>query len=411
MMSTHAEGSDLAAATGIYLTDVRAKREPYDLLARLREEDPVHLSAAGTWIISGYDLALSVLRDTRFSRAAATEREIELLFEPSDAAEIYWHKTVNREGDDHSRLRRILAPAFSPRAVERWRPFIEKIVDKVFDELEPRHQCDIVTDLAYPIPEHVICTMLGVPPEHHNLFEQWTRVLTDRPAAGEGDDDRRRAHTAALTAFVDYLRGLVESRRDNLSDDLVSQLITLEEEGERLNDKELIAVMIEVITGGHDTTANSIVNGVFMLLRYPEQLERLVENCSLVSSAVEEILRHRTPVQLTLTRVTTEDVTIEGVTIPARSTVVVCLSGANREPERFADPDTFDIGREDHRHLTFGNGSHFCLGAHLARAELQVTFDRIATRLPGLHMTADVEALPWRTSALVTAPARLPVAW
>ena len=406
-----AEFSDLADASGTYLVDLRAKREPYDLLARLREDDPVHLSGAGTWIISGYSLCVSVLRDTRFSRAASTEREIELLFEPSEATDVYWHKTVNREGADHSRLRRILTPAFSPRAVEGWRPFIEKLVDEVFDELEPRHECELVQDLAYPIPEHVICAMLGVPSEHHSLFEQWTRVLTNRPQAGEVSGDHRRAQTVALTAFVQYLRELVERRRNDLSDDLASQLIALEEQGDRLNDKELVAVMTEVITGGHDTTANTIVNGVFMLLRHPDQYQRLVNDPSLVPAAVEEILRHRSPVQVTLNRVTTEEVTLEGVTIPAGATVVVCLAGANREPDRFPEPDTFDIGRDDDRHISFGNGSHFCLGAHLARAELQVTFDRIARRLPGLHLTADVETLPWRTSALVTAPARLPVAW
>ena len=172
--------TELAADTARYLLDVSAKREPYALLARLREGDAVHRSDAGTWIVSGYDLGVAVLRDSRFSRAAATERDVEINFDAGEAAEVYRHKMVNREGTDHTRLRRILTPAFTPTAVRRWRPYIEQVVDEVFDEVAPRHEGEIVHDLSYPIPEHVICTMLGVPAADHKRFEEWTRVLNAR---------------------------------------------------------------------------------------------------------------------------------------------------------------------------------------------------------------------------------------
>ncbi len=191
----------------------------------------------------------------------------------------------------------------------------------------------------------------------------------------------------------------------------MSQLITLEEEGDRLNERELVAVMTEIINGGHDTTASTITNGTFMLTQHPAQFDRLKADPSLVPSAVEEVLRFRSPVQLSLTRRTTDDVEIAGVIIPRGSTVVVALAGANREPGKFEEPDTFDIGRSPNRHLAFGNGGHFCLGAHLARVELEVAFDRIARRLPGLRLTTDVADLTWRTTTLVMAPAALPVAW
>lgn len=402
---------DLAAASGRYLLDVTAKRNPYRLLEQLRRDDPVHETGAGTWIVSGYDLGLSVLRDTRFSRAAATEREMTTMFDPSEATEVYWHKTVNREGVDHTRLRRLLTPAFSPGAVRGWRPFIERAVDEIFERFAPREQGDLTAELAYPIPEHVICTMLGVPTSDHQLFEDWTRVLNARPQAGAGDDERRRVATAALTEFVEYLRALIARRRTDQRDDLVTQLISLEEEGDRLNERELVAVMMEIINGGHDTTANMIVNGVFMLLLHPDQLDRVRQDPALVDTAVEEILRYRSPVQLSLNRVTTEDVEVGGVTIPEGATVVVSLAGANRDPGEFEDPERFDVGREDNRHLSFGNGSHFCLGVHLARSELQVTFERVVRRLHDLRLTVPVDELPWRTTTLVMAPARLPCSW
>ncbi len=153
------------------------------------------------------------LRDSRFSRAAATERDVEINFDAGEAAEVYRHKMINREGADHTRLRRILTPAFTPAAVRRWRPYIEQVVDEVFDEVAPRHEGEIVHDLSYPIPEHVICTMLGVPAEDHKLFEEWTRILNARPQAGESDEERRRLATAALAEFVEYLRALIARRR------------------------------------------------------------------------------------------------------------------------------------------------------------------------------------------------------
>ena len=169
--------------------------------------------------------------------------------------------------------------------------------------------------------------------------------------------------------------------------------------------------MTEIINGGHDTTASTITNGTFMLTQHPDQFDRLRHDPGLVPSAVEEVLRFRSPVQLSLTRRTTEDVVIAGVAIPRGATVVVSLAGANREPGKFADPDEFDVGRSQNRHVAFGSGGHFCLGAHLARAELEVAFDRIVRRLPDLHLTTDVADLTWRTTTLVMAPAALPAAW
>src|SRR5215213_3975238 len=203
------ERPGLSADSGAYIVDPECKREPYALLDELRETAPVHRSGAGTWIVSSYDLGVAVLRDERFSRVAATERDIELNFAHGTAADVYRHKTVNREGPDHTRLRRILTPAFTPGAVRGWRPFIEQSVNEVFASVLPTGECDVVGDLAYPIPEHVICTLLGVPFDDHRRFEHWTHVLNARPQGGEVTEPRRKAATAAMMEFVDYLRELV----------------------------------------------------------------------------------------------------------------------------------------------------------------------------------------------------------
>ena len=401
----------LADETARYLLDVVAKRDPYDLLNRLRETEPVHQTAAGTWIISDLELGLAALRDLRFARDQAVAREIEMNFAPSDVTDVYRNRMMNQDGANHLRLRRLLAFTFSPNSVQAWRPAIERDVDELFDRVEPLHQADLVREISYPIPEHVICTLLGVPFEDHELFEKWSAVLNVRPQAGGLDETQRQRATSSLEEFAAYLRGLVEQRRAHPGDDLISKLVAIEEEGERLNDIELVAVLTEVINGGHDTTANAITNGALMLILHPDEFARLKADPTLVPTAVDELLRFRSPVQLTLTRHTTEDVEIGGVTVPAGQTVVIALAAANREGRAFDDPQRFDVGRMPNKHVAFGAGRHVCLGAHLARAELQITLERIVRLLPDLRLDAELEELPWRTTTLVMAPSRLPVAW
>lgn len=403
---------DLSAEAGRYLEDVTAKRFPYEFLSRLRKAEPVHQSSVGTWIISDLGLATAALRDQRFSRDLAVANEIEKMFSAaSSATEMYSHKMMNQDGPDHMRLRRLLAGTFSPGSVREWRPEIEQMVDEVFDEVVPKGAGDLISNIAYPVPEHLICHLLGAPFSDHALFEKWFGVLNLRPQAGAHNAERKAEATAALDELALYVKGLVSDRRAQPGTDLVSKLVTIEEEGDRLYDVELLAIITEVINGGHDTTANTIANAALILLTYPEVFDELKADVSLVPSFVDEVLRFRSAVQSTLTRVASDDIEIGGVTIPKGDTVVISLAGANRTESAFEDPERFDVHREPNRHIGFGTGLHACLGAHLARAELQVTVDRIVRRMPDLRLVGTIDDLTWRTTNLVMAPAELPVRW
>ena len=393
-----------------YLVDVSAKKNPYDLLNELRDSEPVHRAANGCWIVSDYDLGVQILRDSRFSRSEATRNAMPDLFELGPASELFAAKMVNSEGDDHLRLRRLLSPAFTPAAIGKWRPYIKSVVDKLIDDLRPSGQAEMVQSFCYPLPEHLICTILGVPFEDHERFEAWTQAMNDRPRSGITVEDGRRRRTEAISSFQGYLADLVDARRGSLGNDLLSTLIRLEEDGDRLSDTELVAVSMEVINGGHDTTASALALAILALLTHPEELDSLKRDPTLVTNAVEEVLRMHSPVQLSLARVTTETIELGGAIVSEGETVFVSLAGANRGPA-VVDGDRFDVGRRESKHLSFGIGAHHCLGAHLARAELQIALERLVLRLPDLQLLVEAEALPWRTTPLVVAPAALPVGW
>jgi cytochrome P450 len=406
-----ASTSTLAEQSARYLLDVTAKREPYALLDALREVEPVHQSAAGTWIVTEYSLCIAGLRDPRMSRSAAVAREVDIMLDAGEARTVYKTRIMNQDGANHLRLRRMLTGTFSIPAVAAWRPAIERTVGELFDAVVPVGAGDFARQIAYPVPEHVVCSLLGVPFEDHAKYEHWASIINVRPQAGEVDEQRRMRTTQAWEEFIAYLRQLVHQRRAEPGDDLISQLVTVEVDGDHLSDTEAIAVLTEVINGGHDTTANTIVNGAFMLLRHPDQFERLKADPSLAATAADEVLRFRSPVQTTLIRRTTEDVELGGVTIPAESTVLFCLAAANRQPDIFEDPQQFDVARRANRHIGFGNGQHICLGQHLARVEIDVTLAALAQRMPNLALDIDPEQLTWRATTLVMAPTQLPVRW
>ena len=404
---------DLSERSCQYLLDHHHRRNPFEFLRELRETEPVHQSGADTWIISDYDMALDALRDDRLSRGAAGYQTAATMFDAGPAVELFRGRLVNSDGDTHTRRRKLVNRSFTPRAVSRWRPFIEKTVDELIDAIEPLGSVDLVPTFCYPIPERVICGMLGVPHQDHERFEGWTQVLNNRSVTGIDDAEQRERGARALTEFGEYVAAIIADRRKDPADDLVSQLIATEAEGDKMDETELVAMIVEMIGGGHDTTANTIANGVLTLLMHPEQFQKLARDPDLIPSAVEEILRYRSAVQLSLNRLATEDVTYGGVTIPAGSMVVLSLAGANRDPALLEDGEAFDVSRDvgDNRHLSFGFGAHHCLGASLARAEVQCALTSLISRLPGLKLAAEPAELPYRNQALITAPVELPVSW
>lgn len=401
----------LADCAHRYLADDGEKRAPYDLLRRLRDAGPLIRTSGGPWLVLGHDLAKSVFRDPRFSRSRAAADTLPSFIDPGPAAEIWTTKMVSSDGETHRRLRLLVSKAFSPRAVGRWRPVAEARAKEILDEVTPRGSMEAVAEYAYPLPEHVICALLGVPVADRLLFERWTETIQNRVVTGTGADGRRAAAAEAILQFTDYLSGVVAAHEPDPEGDLLSQLAYAEEEGLRLSRQELVTVAMEVIVGGHDTTANVIANAIYELARRPELFAAARRGEFTAEEFVEELLRARSPVQLSLTRVATETVELAGQTVEAGDVVMVSLASVNRDAGVFPGGDKFDPSRGGEKHMAFGHGPHFCLGSHLARLEAQVAIGALVQRVTALRLTESEAALPWRQGSLVVAPARLPVSW
>jgi cytochrome P450 len=282
---------------------------------------------------------------------------------------------------DHTRLRGLVNKAFTPRVVERMRGRVQAIVDELIDNVIGRGEIEIIEDLAYPLPVRVICEMLGVPPEDHATFKGWSHDV----ARGLDPDfvlppeflERRQRTFDELRA---YFLGLIAKRRDDPRDDLISALIAAEDQGHVLSEAELVSTCGLLLIAGHETTVNLVANGTLALLRHPGELARLRVDPALIRSAVEEVLRYDPPVQMTA-RIALSDVEVGGTTLRKGQLALLLLAAANRDEEQFPDGERFDIAREDNRHLAFGMGIHFCVGAPLARVEGQIALDAVARRL------------------------------
>jgi pimeloyl-[acyl-carrier protein] synthase len=379
---------------------------PYPFYRRLREQDPVHLSPFGMWVLTRYDDAVMVLRDPRFGREGMADLLESRLGSGTDVS--HTRDMLFRDPPDHTRLRGLVSRAFTPRIVEAMRPHIQEIVDGLVDRLEASHSMDVIEDLAYPLPVTVICEMLGVPVADQDVFKQWSADIARSLdaailPAGSGVITRGRE---ARVALRDYLRSLIASRRMNPRSDLLSGLIVAEEEGNRLSEEELVSTCALLLVAGHETTVNLIGNGVLALLQHPDQMRALVDDPALIQTAVEELLRYDGPVQRT-GRMATADAEIGGKRIPRGSVVVSVLGAANRDPAHFADPERLDIARRDNRHIAFGFGIHFCLGAPLARIEGQVAIGTLLRRIPTLKLVSDTPE--WRESSVLRGLKTLPV--
>jgi cytochrome P450 len=265
-----------------------------------------------------------------------------------------------------------------------------------------RDRADLVAEFAFPLPITVICELLGVPMADRESFRSWSNTVVTGMAAGQST-------VGAMQSLAGYITELIADKRRHLGDDLLSELIAVRDGGDRLSERELVAMVFLLLIAGHETTVNLIANGAYLLLTHPDQYQRLRADLSLVPAAVEEFLRYESPVETTTPRFTAEPVEVAGVTIPAGEVVLVALSSANRDEGRFADPARFDIGRADSSHLAFGHGIHFCLGAPLARLEGQVAFETLLTRLPGLELAVPRSELAWRPGILIRGLVDLPV--
>ena len=362
--------------------------DPYPTYHRLRAEDPVHQSPLGFWVLTRYDDVSAVLRDPRFIK-----EPLAALVAARFGAEVprgVGLSMLDRDPPDHTRLRGLVSKAFTPRVVDGLRPRIQQIVDELITRAQAVGSMDVIEEFAYPIPVNVICEMLGVPVADHERFKGWSldiaRGLDSIWLPPDSEVPRRSA--ASRHAINDYFRGLIAQRRASLRGDLLSALIVAEEAGDKLNEEELLATCILLLIAGHETTVNLIGNGVLALLRNPGELERLRATPGLITNAVEELLRYDGPVQRTA-RVASAPATIGGRTIAKGEMVMPFIGAADRDPSQFPDPDRLDLARADNRHIAFGWGIHFCLGAPLARVEGQIAIDALVRRLPRLELMTD----------------------
>jgi pimeloyl-[acyl-carrier protein] synthase len=379
--------------------------DPYPTYRQLRTEDPVHHSPLGFWVLTRYDDVVAALRDPRLAKEAIAAFVAARFGAP---VPIMGLSMLDRDPPDHTRLRSLVSKAFTPRVVEGLRPRVQQIVDGLIARAREKGSMDLIEEFAYPIPVNVICEMLGVPVEDHERFKGWSLDI----ARGldsillPPDSDVPKRSVASRTALAAYFRELIAKRRASPRADLLSGLIAAEEAGDKLSENELLATCILLLIAGHETTVNLIGNGTLALLRHPDQLRRLRDNPALIGTAVEELLRFDGPVQRTA-RIPSEDVVIDGRTIAKGEMVMPFIGAADRDPVQFPDPDRLDIGRTDNRHIAFGWGIHFCLGAPLARVEGQIAINTLVQRLPKLALATDTPR--FRESLTLRGLASLPV--
>jgi cytochrome P450 len=305
---------------------------------------------------------------------------------------------------DHTRLRALVSKAFTPRLIEQLRPRIESLTNGLVDNVEHAGCMDLIRDFALPLPATVIAEMLGVPAADRHRFHGWSNALIQAASTW----GMVRAIPNAL-AFTRYIRRIVERRKRDPQDDLISALVQAEEAGDRLSGDELVAMVFLLLVAGHETTVNLIGNAALALLKHPEQLEKLRSDPALLPSAIEELLRYSSPVELATERYAREDAMIAGVPIPRGEVVFAVIASANRDERQFTAPDTLDLAREPNKHLSFGLGPHYCLGAPLARLEGQIAISTLFSRLPNLRLATSRDSLRWRAGLILRGLQSLPL--
>ena len=383
---------DRAAASGTLVWDPfdpAWRDDPYAVYRRLRDESPVHRSPFGFWVFTRHADCLAILRDRRASsdaRNADPERMSALRsFDPAQQggmAEVLEEMApfLFRDPPDHTRLRGLVQKAFTPKVVDGLRARIAELCEELVDRMLEQGSADLVADFAYPLPVQVIVEMLGVPAEDHATFRTWSEAL----ARGLDPDfllppDAVQQRLAGILNFVQYFARLIEERRAEPGDDLLTKLIQAEEEGQALSQGELLSTCILLLVAGHETTVNLVSGGALALLQHPEQLALLRDDPSVSRTAVEELLRYVCPVQLT-GRIMTEPIEVGGTDMAAGDFCMLLIGSANRDPAAFDRPEELDITRSENPHLGFGFGLHHCLGAPLARLEAQIALGTLLRR-------------------------------
>lgn len=378
------------------------KSDPYTFYAHLRATDPLtYVEGLDTWLLTTYEDALWLFKDPRFTKDRRKLPEFE---EKQDES---WGTFVMRnllmvDPPDHTRLRRLVSKAFTPRMIEHLRPRIQQITDDLLDAVQEQGAMDLIADFAHPLPLTVISDLLGIPVADRLRFHEWIQVMVNITTEAAPRKD-------AIQHFLNYVTTLLEEKRACPGDDLTSSLVRVEENGDQLDEHELISMLILLIIAGHETTVSLLGNGTLALLQHPDQLLLLQHDPSLIPGAVEELLRYTSPVSLSDERWASEDIERHGKLIRKGQQVLAALISANADPQHAPGGEILDVTRHESQHLAFGKGIHTCLGAPLARLEGQIAFGTLLRRLPNLRLACDPAHLDWKLNPVLRGFTSLPV--
>ncbi len=388
------------------------KANPFPFLAALRATEPVYRTTlpdkTPVWLVTRYEDVNALLKDDRFPknrRSALTPEQLRRLpwvppmFRPLE------RNMLDLDAPDHTRLRGLVHQAFTPCLVERMRVRVQTLADELLDAVARRGEMDLINDYALPLPMTIITEILGVPTSDRHKFHKWSKAVVSLSSPNV-----TMRVIPPVWMFIRYLRRFFKVRRRNPQDDLATALIEAEEAGDKLSEDELLAMVFLLLIAGHETTVNLIGSGTLALLEHADEMEKLRRDPSLIKPAVEELLRYTAPVFMTTERYARENVTIHGVTIPRGEMTLGVIGSANRDEKVFENPDSLDITREPNKHLSFGQGVHFCLGAPLARVEAQIAVNTLLRRMPELRLRVSPDSLRWRPSMILRGLDALPVA-
>jgi cytochrome P450 PksS len=403
----------LKTAPQVNIVSAQFKANPFPFLTALRASEPIYRTAlpdkTPVWLVTRYDDVNALLKDERFPknrRSALTPEQLRRLpwappmFRPLE------RNMLDLDQPDHTRLRGLVHKAFTPRLVERMRARVQTLADELLDAAAPRGEMDLINDYALPLPMTIITEILGVPTEDRDKFHKWSKAVVSLSSP-----NATLRVVPSVWMFIRYLRRFFKVRRRAPRDDLASALIQAEESGDKLSEDELLAMVFLLLIAGHETTVNLIGSGTLALLEHPDEMEKLRRDPPLIKSAVEELLRYTAPVFMTTERYAREDAKVRGLTIPRGEMTLGVIGSANRDETVFKNPDELDITREPNKHLSFGQGIHFCLGAPLARMEAQIAVNTLLRRLPDLRLKISPDSLRWRPSMILRGLNALPVAF
>ncbi|MGE7864220.1 cytochrome P450 family protein [Bacillus mobilis] len=396
---------------GINLASAQFKEDAYEIYKESRKMQPIlfvnEVELGKEWLITRYEDALPLLKDNRL------KKDMTNVF-PQDTTNMYLsvdnsdHLTthmLNSDPPNHSRLRSLVQKAFTPKMITQLDGRIQRIADDLISEIERKGTLNLVDDYSFPLPIIVISEMLGIPKEDQAKFRIWSHAVIASPETPEEIKETEKQ----LSEFITYLQYIVDVKRKDPKEDLVSALILAENEGHKLSAPELYSMIMLLIVAGHETTVNLITNTVLALLENPNQLQLLKDNPKLIDSAIEEGLRYYSPVEVTTARWAAEPFQIHDQTIQKGDMVVIALASANRDETVFENPEVFDITRENNRHIAFGHGSHFCLGAPLARLEAKIAITTLFNRMPELQIKGNREDIKWQGNYLMRSLEELPL--